>query len=92
MILRFVSISLKLLIVNTLRRCLEWCCELLGGLFQRFYLVFENKGLIGIIRASSLKNKELLDFALTDQAVACTECPIIQDVMVARTEERSLFS
>ena len=35
-----------------------------------FCLVFENKGLSGTICVSSLKNKELLHFGLTGQAVA----------------------
>jgi len=39
------------------------------AVLSAIHLVFENKGLIGVVRASFLKNKELRHFALDGQAV-----------------------
>jgi len=47
--------------------------------FDAFYLVFENKGLIGFIRASSLENKELEHFAVEGPGLSLGQLPIAED-------------
>jgi len=56
----FVILSHKLLIIKYLHELPRaWLPASRRLVLREFYLVFENTGLIGVIRASSLKNKDL---------------------------------